>query len=96
MRAPAETPWLVQRMSLPVCAAGNVRLAGTVKVLGTLRGCRSDRGARAIADDPAKTATVRTPAAASNANTLRLAVLLMNRYYGHPAPPSHKPLGETF
>ena len=42
--APAETPWLVQRMSFPVCAAVKILVVGTLKVLGTeVRGCRWDR-----------------------------------------------------
>ena len=53
-------------------------------------------GERAVADDPAKTATVTRPAATINANTLRLARLLIShRYYDHPAPPSHNPLGDS-
>ena len=84
-------------MSFPVCAAVKILVVGTLKVLGTeVRGCRWDRGERAVADDPAKTATVTRPAATINANTLRLARLLIShRYYDHPAPPSHNPLGDS-
>jgi hypothetical protein len=48
----------------------------------------------AVADDPTRMAVAATPAAISDANTVRLIVLLINHHehYEHLAPPSHHPL----
>lgn len=83
----------MHRISFPVRARANVLVVGTVKVLGTeVRGPRWESGARAVADEPTRTATTINPAATVNADALRLALLLISNHqdYARPARTSHQ------